>query len=109
LAVFYEIGGSGGDVPYLSSLQPHYSDQFLYDAKFSKLGKGYVRVMVIQLTAKSPFEVLGVYFGLPSGDPHSKPALLAIMRKQLIQMGVPVTPEVERQVQESLKPVQYPK
>jgi hypothetical protein len=109
VAAFYELGGSGGDVSYLSSLSPHQSQQFLYEAKFSKRGDGYIRVTVIQLTADSRFEVLGVYFGLPAADPHSKPAILAITRKQLIQMQVPVTPDVERQIQESLKPVRYPK
>ena len=64
--------------------------------------------MVIQLTATSPFEILGVYFGLPAANPHSKPAILEITRKQLIHMQVPITPDVDRQIKESLKPVRYP-
>jgi hypothetical protein len=108
VAAFYEVGGSGGDVAYLSSLSPHYSAQVLYEAKFAKLGKGYIRITVIQLAADSPFEILGVYFGLPVKDPHSKQAILEITRKQLIQMGVPITPEVEQQMAASLTPVRYP-
>jgi hypothetical protein len=108
LARFYEIGGSGGDVPYLSSLSPHYSTQFLYEAKFSKLGDGYIRVTVIQLTAESHFEILGLYLGLPAANPHSKPAIIGITRRQLIHMQVPVTPDVERQIERSLRPVRYP-
>jgi hypothetical protein len=104
LALFYTIGGTGGNVPYISSLKPHSSAQFVYEAKFSKLGNGFIRVTVIQLTAKSPFEILGVYFGLPAGNPRSKPALIKIMRKQLAQMHVPITPELERQMEQSLKP-----
>ena len=107
-AQFYELGGSGGDVPYLSALSPHYAAQYLYKAKFSKRGDGYIRLTVIQLTATSPFEVLGVYLGLPTANPHSKPAILEITRKQLIHMQVPITPEVDRQIKESLKPVRYP-
>jgi hypothetical protein len=105
----YEIGGTGGDVPYVSSLSPHESAQFLYEAKFSKLGDGYIGVTIIQLTADSQFEILGVYFELPVGNPRSKPAILAIMRKQLIQMHVPITPEVERQIKAALTPVRFPK
>lgn len=108
VALFYELGGSGGDVPYLSSLKPHASAQVLYEAKFSKLGSGYIRVSAIQLTADSPFEVLGVYFGLPASNPRSKPAILAITRKQLAQMHVPLTPEVERQIEKALQPVHFP-
>jgi hypothetical protein len=107
-ALFYELGGSGGDVPYLSSLSPRYAAQYLYKAKFSKRGDGYIRLTVIQLTATSPFEILGVYLGLPAANPHSKPAILEITRKQLIHMQVPITPEVDRQIKESLKPVRYP-
>jgi hypothetical protein len=109
IAAFYEIGGTGGDVPYISSLSPHYSAQFLYEAEFSRRGDGYIRVTVIQLTADSEFEILGVYLGLPASNPHSKPAILEITRKQLIHMQVPVTPEVERQIRASLRPVRYPK
>ena len=109
LAMYYRIGGTGGDVPYVSSLSPHYSAEFLYSAKFAKRGDGYIAITVIQLTPRSKFEVLGVYFGLPTGNPHSKPAILAIARKQLIQMKVPITPDVERQMEASLKPVRFSK
>ena len=109
VALFYETGGTGGSVPYVSSLKPHDSGQFVYDAKFSKLGNGYIKVTVIQLTAKSHFEILGVYFGLPAGNPQSKPALLKVMRKQLVQMHVPITPELERQIEQSLNPFRYSK
>jgi hypothetical protein len=109
VAVFYELGGTGGDVPYLSSLSPRYFASVLYEAKFSKLGDGYIHVTVIRLKADSPLEVLGVYFGLPAANPRSKPAILAITGKQLTQMQVRITPDIERQIQESLKPVRYPK
>jgi hypothetical protein len=105
-AEFYEVGGSGGSVAYLSSMKPYYSGQFLFDAKFSKLGDGYVRIAVIQLTADAGFEVLGVYFGLQA-TPHSKATLADITRRQLIHMNVPITPDLERQI-DALKPIQYP-
>jgi F420-0:gamma-glutamyl ligase-like protein len=106
--MFFEVGGTGGDVPYLSSLRPHASAQYLYKATFAKNGVGCIRVMVIQLTASSPYEILGVYFGLPAANAHSRTAVLDVTRKQLIQMQVPVTPDVERQIEASLKPVRYP-
>jgi hypothetical protein len=109
VALFYTIGGTGGNVPYVSSLKPHHSEQFVYEAKFSKLGNGFIRVTVIQLTADSHFEILGVYLGLPTANPRSKPALMKIMRKELIHMHVPVTPELERQMEQSLKPFHYPR
>ena len=108
VAVFYELGGTGGDVPYVSSLSPRHSEEFLYKAKFSKRGDGYVRVTVIQLTARSKFEILGVHFGLPMGNPRSKPAMKEMTRRQLIHMQVPITPEVERQIEQSLQPVHFP-
>ena len=107
-AVFYEVGGSGGDVRYLSSLHPKESGQFLYDATFAKRGAGYIRLTVIRLTAGSPYEVLGVYFGLPASDARSAPAILEVTRKQLIEMKVPITPEMARQMKASLRPVKYP-
>jgi len=107
-ALFYEIGGTGGDVPYVTSLSPYYSAPFLYKAKFSKRGDGYIRITAIQLTADSRFEILGVYFGLPAANPHSRPAILEITRKQLIHMQVPVTPDMERQMRKALRPVRYP-
>jgi hypothetical protein len=109
IAAFYELGGTGGNLPYISSLSPHYSTPILYATKFSKRGDGYIQVTVIQLKADSPFEILGVYFGLPAANPRSKPAILEIARKELALMKIPVTPEMERQLKASLNPVRYPK
>lgn len=108
VAVFYEVGGTGGGVPYISSLSPHASAQFLYEAKFAKRGTGFVHITTIQLTAESPFEILGVYLGLPAANPKSKPAILEVTRKQLIQMGVPLTPDITRQLKAALQPVRFP-
>lgn len=105
---YYEIGMTGGDNAYLASLKPQHTAHFLYEAKFSKVGPGYVHVIVVQLTATSPLEVLGVYLGLPAEDPHSKPAMLAIARQQLVRMKVPITPELEQQIEQSLKVSRFP-
>jgi len=105
---FYEIGGSGGDAAYAASLVPHYSAQILYEATFAKLGAGYLRVAIVQLASDGPLEIRGIYFGLPISNPRAKETLVAITRKELEQMKVPLTPEIERQIREALTPVRYP-
>ena len=106
-AVLFEVGSTGGDVPYLASLSASYVADFLYEATFSRLGAGYVHIKVIRLTPNSPFEILGVSFWLPAADSRSKAALVEITRKQLGRMNVPVTPDLVRRIEESLTPVQY--
>lgn len=107
LTTCYELGGTGGDLPYLASLSPDYLGDFFYEATYSKHGPGYLRIRILRLTPKSHFEILGVYFGLPMSDPRSKPVLVGIARKQLARMGVPVTPELVRQIEESVQPTKY--
>src|SRR5262245_33424999 len=105
VAAFYDVGGSGGTVPYLPSLSPEFVKDVVYEATYSKQGPGYVHLRIMRLNSKTPLEILGVYFGLPESDPRSKPAMLAIARKEMASAGMQVTPDIERQLEQSLQPV----
>jgi hypothetical protein len=106
-AVLVEVGSPGGGVPHLAALSASYAADFIYQTTFSTLGPGYVHIKVIRFTPNSPFEILGVSFGLPAADPRSRAALVEITRKQLGRMRVPVTPDLVVQIEESLTPVPY--
>ncbi len=99
----YTFFTTGGTVPYVKSLSPSFSAYYDYQVQYHVSGAGYVRISVMRLTARSPFEVRQVQFELPVSDPRALPEIANVLQRELEHKGIQVTPEIKKQIEASIK------
>jgi hypothetical protein len=102
-ASVYEIGLSGGTVPYWESLSPFKTHTFLYSVQFSKAGPGFLKVDVFRNPAQGRLELQGLSFCLPAA-PATKTEVVEIMVELSAKIELPTPPNFKKLLQEQLQP-----
>jgi hypothetical protein len=101
---FYEVGVFGGTNEYWRSRSPIPETQFLYDVKFSNLGPGYFKVLVLNSGAGAGRELHGASFGIPIATPRAKDKAIELMIGLMKNSGTPLPPDFRKSLEEQLRP-----
>lgn len=103
-AEFYELGVFGGTNAYWKSRSPISETQFLYDVTFSKLGPGYLKVLILNSGAGAGRELHAASFGIPITAPRAKDTAIDLMVGLINDSGMPAPPDIRTTLEEQLTP-----
>ena len=81
--VSYDVGLSGGDIPFLKSCPS--TKELRYEARFNNQGSGYITVSVCR--PDKEWKVLQLKYGLPAYRPFAKETIAAILAKLIAKRG----------------------
>lgn len=103
---FFEVGGGGGDMGYWKSLSPMETVDVIYSAKFSKLGRGVIKIRIFWHGDGSAPGIFAVGFGLPVGRSDARTQIASAMRDMMSVRGEAVPPDFESRF-EKMAPEEY--
>jgi hypothetical protein len=104
---FFQVGSSGGNVPYWESISPYESRNVVYDVDFANFGRGVIVVEQISLGGGAQV-IKGVEFGLLTDQPNSKKRIMNTFEGMLKHMGVELPPNFREVAAQQIQPVVAP-
>jgi hypothetical protein len=106
-AAFYAFGAMGGTTPYWESISPIDETLFIYDAMFSKVGRGYIQLSVFQAKDSLKPEIRGAGFGIPAAGDNTRAKAIDIMIRLSKYKDWPVPENFRDMLAQHLQPSEF--